>query len=116
MDNILKLLQSSTNEEKIAGLVMSIKLLHLDEDKADCELVGRDVCESLSRVVTAAGPVFLLRMLRNKNLEKISIVILHAVMKFPELLAVYSDYLQEIYDILLEQLAEVSEYCGCNMC
>lgn len=101
MEAILRLLRSSSNEEKIAGVILSGKLFDL---KSRTPLDG----DNLSKIVSAVEPVFLIRMLRNVKIRDASMNVLQSLKGFPELLALFTPYAEDVYNILLQQPVEAS--------
>ena len=107
MDGILKLLKSSSSEEKIAGVILSVKLLNI---KTNGILTSnKEVAHNWRKIVIAAEPIFLIRMLRSVHIHVVAMNLLQSLEVFPKLLTLFSPYMQDIYDTLMEpHAAEVS--------
>jgi len=115
MDVILKLLKSSLNEEKIAGVILSVKLLNLkvhpNGTSSQSSKPSTTSAINLQQIVVSAGPSFIIRMLYSANIYPVAMAILQDVEQFPKVLSLFTPYVQDTYDILLRQPEEVSRHC-----
>lgn len=108
METILKLLRSKSNEEKIAGVFLSVKYFNLTGNDEAVHLTNKNAV-NLMLIVKATEPIFLIRMLKHAKLNSASMSILRSIESFPTVLSLFAPYLADIYDTIpLEQSNLVS--------
>ena len=99
MDEILSLVRSGGNEERIAGLMLCIKHLHLSNLPPSS--LNPAQMDKLKKVITGVEPAFLVRMLRSQSLRPISLVLMNHILACPALVEDISSHVVHIYEAIL---------------